>query len=92
MALGSCESGDCNCRSVSVGDQTISNLTAIVRATRASARAIKRMQQLTAQIRATDDIDIRADLFRQHDRALIRYHRAQAILRANPLPGDIEHV
>lgn len=66
----------------------MSDLSAIIRATRASACAINRMARLAREIRATDDEHIRAKLFRQYDRALFRYHAAQQTLASNPLPGD----
>lgn len=66
----------------------MADLTAIIKATRKSARAIDRMARLARQIRASDDLTLRANLFNQYDRALFAYHAAQAVLRANPLPGD----
>lgn len=59
----------------------MTDLVAIVRATRRSAKAIKR-----AQIAKSFD-DFHAATLR-HVRALDDYGRAQAVLTANPLPGD----
>lgn len=64
----------------------MSDLVAIVRATRKSAKAIERMQRYGFQLRTI--IASRAELQRAYDRARHDYESAQRVLAANPLPGD----
>lgn len=65
----------------------MTNLTAIVRATRASALAVKRMAHLSLILRHAAGADYKA-VRKAYDRAMRDYQRAQDILAANPLPGD----
>lgn len=57
------------------------DLIAIVRATKASASALNRMRHHASKI---------AEHQREYDKARDDYARAQAILAANPLPGDVQ--
>lgn len=65
----------------------MTNLTAIVHATKRSALALQRVQRLSIILRHSKGADYRA-MRRAYDRAVRDYERAQAVLRANPLPGD----
>jgi plasmid stabilization system protein ParE len=71
------------------------DLIAIVRATRATARALADMQRLGRVIEDTYKPgkpyihEVRAVAQRKHNAAYRRYRKAQAILAANPLPGDV---
>lgn len=62
----------------------MSDLVAIIRATRRSAKAIDRMASTGRIYRETGT----PEALKAYHRAVNDYHRAQAILRANPLPGD----
>jgi len=66
----------------------MTNLIAIVRATRKSARAIDRMARYGNQLRRLGTQGNRPDLLRAYLRAERDYHAAQRVLAANPLPGD----
>lgn len=57
------------------------DLIAIVRATKASASALNRMRHHARKI---------ADHTAEYEKARDDYAAAQAILAANPLPGDIQ--
>lgn len=65
----------------------MTNLATVVRATRASAKAIARMQHYSILCRHARGADYKA-LRRAYDRAKADYERAQRALAANPLPGD----
>lgn len=67
----------------------MTNLPAIVRATRASASALAAMQRLHRIVRDRDaEKATRVRAAQAYVRAHRRYDRAQEILAANPLPGD----
>ena len=74
------------------------DLIAIVRATRASAKALSDCQKIARTLRETAPIGVpstalvkfREREFRKFCRAEERYQRAQAVLVANPLPGDCQ--
>ena len=66
----------------------MTNLVAIVRATRASAKAVERMQRCARLISSARWISDRSDAERAYRLAERAYARAQAVLKANPLPGD----
>lgn len=69
----------------------MADLTAVVRATRASARAIDAIARISREIR---DYERRGDtrsaalLYPKLCAAQRRYHAAQLVLAVNPLPGD----
>jgi len=87
----------------------MTDLVAVVRATRASARSLNRCQRLAREALDIDamqnDAERRADPVRARLMIIVRtqraqvkaamaraaaaYDRAQAILAANPLPGDV---
>lgn len=62
----------------------MSNLVAIIRATRKSAKAIDRMARTGRIYRETQT----PEALKAYRRACADYTRAQATLAANPLPGD----
>jgi hypothetical protein len=67
------------------------SMIAVVKATRASARALKDCQRIAREIRdveRTGDTATAASMYGKLTRAQRRYQRAQAILAANTLPGD----
>ena len=64
------------------------NLPAIVRATRASANALSRMQRANHLVRTARWKSDLEDALKAYKRAERAYIRAQDILDANPLPGD----
>ena len=74
------------------------DLIAIVRATRASAKALSDCQKIARTLRETAPIGVpstalvefREREFRKLCLAERRYQRAQQILAANPLPGDYQ--
>jgi uncharacterized protein (DUF2252 family) len=69
----------------------MSDLIAIVKATRSSASALQTIARVSRQIREAErcgDTAQAAMLYPALSRAQRRYDRAQAILAANPLPGD----
>ena len=70
----------------------MADYAAIVRATRASANAVTRMTRHAILCHRTEcgrDADISLEQAKKrYDRARRDYDRAQAILAANPLPGD----
>jgi hypothetical protein len=69
----------------------MSDLIAIVKATRASARALADCHKIAREIREIErsgDTASAVVLYSKLTRAQHRYQRAQAILAANPLPGD----
>lgn len=63
----------------------MADLVAIVRATRASAAALARMQTLGRKLAPMHAVGNRVELKRAYDRAERAYHRAQATLARNPL-------
>jgi hypothetical protein len=65
----------------------MSDLTAIVKATRASAAALKAEQRLAGEMSDATAAE-RKIMYRKVLAARQRYQRAQEILAANPLPGD----
>jgi hypothetical protein len=67
---------------------TATDLGAIVRATRASANALARMQRYGAKLGRLGTHGNLPELRRAYRNAERAYHRAQSILAANPLPGD----
>lgn len=68
----------------------MTDLIAIVRATRASAKALERMHRYGAKLGRLGTIGNLPELRKAYARACRDYERAQAILAANPLPGDGE--
>lgn len=66
----------------------MTNLVAIVRATRKSALALDRMARAGNAMRRSESAAERLTLEKAYYRAHADYYRAQAVLRANPLPGD----
>ena len=69
----------------------MSDLIAIVKATRSSARALADCQRIARAIREVEksgDTATAVNMYRSLIRAQRRYARAQEILAANPLPGD----
>lgn len=67
----------------------MTDLAAIVRATRASANAIRAMRIANQSIEQCSRSGMSyARYVKAYRRAWARYEDAQAILRANPLPGD----
>jgi hypothetical protein len=66
----------------------MTDLAAIVRATRRSARAIDRMARYGNQLRRLGTLGNRPELERAYLRAQRDYAAAQRVLRDNPLPGD----
>jgi hypothetical protein len=67
------------------------DLIAIVKATRASARALADCQRIARAIREFEksgDTATAANMYRSLTRAQRRYARAQETLALNPLPGD----
>ena len=71
-----------------MGDDIMTNLNAIIRATRASAKATADCQRYARAARWGQDEMERVEAARFLRRAQARYARAQSILAANPLPGD----
>lgn len=63
----------------------MANLPAIVRATRASASALERMQHISRKLAPMRTIGNRVELNRALDRARRDYERAQTILTNNPI-------
>jgi hypothetical protein len=64
----------------------MTNLVAIVRETRKSARAVERMQRAYREWR-----EYKSDVaWRRYLRAAADYHSAQRELANNPLPGDAQ--
>jgi hypothetical protein len=68
---------------------TATDLGAIVRATRASANALARMQRYGAKLGRLGTHGNLPELRRAYRNAERAYHRAQSILADNPLPGDV---
>ena len=66
----------------------MTDLAAIVKATRASANALDRMQRYGRRLAPMHAAGNRVELRRAYDLARRDYERAQAVLAANPLPGD----
>lgn len=67
----------------------MTNLTSIVKATRASASAVKAMQITRRRAEDAEPDSLQYIQAREdYDRAERRFTKAQAVLRANPLPGD----
>jgi len=69
------------------------DLIAIVKATRASARALadcNRIARAIREIEKSGDSATAAKMYSTLCRAQRRYQRAQEILAANPLPGDCQ--
>ena len=69
----------------------MNKLAAIVHATRASATAIDAIARISRHIRDAERVGDTAGaalLYPQLCRAQRRYATAQAVLAANPLPGD----
>lgn len=69
----------------------MTNLTAIVKATRTSAKALQAAQKW-ARVAADEDLSfsVRYSADGKRKAAEASYARAQAILAANPLPGDTQ--
>jgi len=65
----------------------MADLAAIIRATRASASALRRMQTASLLCKHTHGADYKASR-KAYDRAKRDYERAQTILANNPLPSD----
>jgi len=63
----------------------MANLVAIVRATRASARSLARMQSIGRKLSTMHSMGNRPDLVKSYRRAERDYARAQATLAQNPL-------
>jgi len=66
----------------------VTDLVAIVRATRKSALAVDRIARAGNAVRRAQGAAEQAQASKALDRALADFNRAQAVLRANPLPGD----
>lgn len=67
----------------------MTNLAAIVKATRTSAQALAAAQKW-ARVAANEDLSfsVRYSAANKAKLAQARYAKAQAVLAANPLPGD----
>lgn len=63
----------------------MTNLAAVVKATRQSAKAIDRIARYGRLVRESG---CNVAALKAYHRAVNDYHRAQRILAANPLPGD----
>lgn len=66
----------------------MADLIAIVKATRRSALAIARMQRWNHQLGDSRSLQESRDCERKYQRARRDFAAAQAVLAANPLPGD----
>jgi len=66
----------------------MANLVAIVRATRASAKALERAQHHYLLAREWSDHATTKKRIAAYQRAWRDYERAQRVLADNPLPGD----
>ena len=66
----------------------MTNLVAIVRATRKSAKALDRMQEAYRAARDWAPPEVTRKRIARYRRARAAYEAAQRVLAANPLPGD----
>ena len=66
----------------------MTNLTSIVRATRASYSAVSRMSQAMHGLQWATEPETIHKLTLRYNRAKRDFERAQRILDMNPLPGD----